>query len=512
MSQTETKQHHVGYSALIAQYDLQVLPHYRRSLVTAKGRGYSHTDFGEALHVYPKGYLPNDLKNPMQQLEFALKYDGLNLEIIHALFQKLDTTLIVEHIKKHPYGNYSRKIWFLYEWLMNEELPISNTKKGNYIEILDGDTYYTTTGIRSPRHRVIDNLLGNPRFCPIVRKTEKLIALEQEQIEKQANNLIKNYEQHIISRAINYLYIKETMSSFAIEREQPDKKRETRFVELLSNADKLEEMNKDILLELQSNTVDWRFRNFDYRFDQNYVGEQLNPYVTKIHYISPKPEDVPNLMTGLLEALQRMQASEVHPVIIATTIAFGFVFIHPFDDGNGRIHRFLIHHVLAKAGFTPNGFIFPVSAVMLKNMREYDKILESYSKPLLNTIPDYFLSNEGELSVSSETKQHYQYIDFTFLTEYLFNCIKTTIFTDFQTELEFIKNYDITKAEIQATVDMPDKLIDFMIKFICQNNGKLSKAKNEKYFQQLTDDEVQAMERIVNKHMSACIARSQKHL
>ncbi|HIP51694.1 MAG TPA: hypothetical protein EYG94_06355 [Campylobacterales bacterium] len=31
-------------------------------------------------------------------------------------------------------------------------------------------------------------------------------------------------------------------------------------------------------------------------------------------------------------------------------IAFSFVYIHPLEDGNGRIHRYLIHHVLAERG------------------------------------------------------------------------------------------------------------------------------------------------------------------
>ena len=38
-------------------------------------------------------------------------------------------------------------------------------------------------------------------------------------------------------------------------------------------------------------------------------------------------------------------------MVAAAAVAFGFVYIHPFEDGNGRLHRWRIHHVLARAGF-----------------------------------------------------------------------------------------------------------------------------------------------------------------
>ena len=78
-----------------------------------------------------------------------------------------------------------------------------------------------------------------------------------------------------------------------------------------------------------------------------------------------------------------MMSSEVHPVVIAAAISFGFVFMHPFDDGNGRIHRFLIHNILAKSRFTPRGLIFPISTTMLRKIKEYDETLELFSGPLL---------------------------------------------------------------------------------------------------------------------------------
>ena len=45
-----------------------------------------------------------------------------------------------------------------------------------------------------------------------------------------------------------------------------------------------------------------------------------------------------------------------------------FLFIH-FRDGNGRLHRFLIHYALSQCGFTLKEVVFPVSVVILREPR-----------------------------------------------------------------------------------------------------------------------------------------------
>ncbi len=42
---------------------------------------------------------------------------------------------------------------------------------------------------------------------------------------------------------------------------------------------------------------------------------------------------------------------------------------------------------------------------------------------------------------------------------------------------------------------MPDKLVDLLIRILNQNNGKLSKRARDKEFSQLTEAEVQTIER-----------------
>src|SRR3546814_16024644 len=113
-------------------------------------------------------------------------------------------------------------------------------------------------------------------------------------------------------------------------------------------------------------------------------------------------------------AFDRNAAQALDPVIAAAILAFGFVYIHPFEDGNGRLHRYLIHHVLAERGFNPPGVIFPVSAAILEQIDEYRRILESYSARLSPLVQweatDHFnvwgLNDTGDFYRSFDATQH----------------------------------------------------------------------------------------------------------
>jgi len=167
--------------------------------------------------------------------------------------------------------------------------------------------------------------------------------------------------------------------------------------------------------------------------------------------------------------------------------------MHPFDDGNGRVHRFLIHNILAKRQFTPKGFIFPISATMLRKIKEYDETLEFFSGPLLPLV-DYELDSDGGMAVKNETAIHYKYIDMTVIAERLFGFIHDTIENELVSELDFILDYDRAKLAIRDIVDMPDRLIDLFIRVCIENNGRLPRNKRKARFEQLTDKEVAKME------------------
>jgi hypothetical protein len=261
-------------------------------------------------------------------------------------------------------------------------------------------------------------------------------------------------------------------------------------------AEKDDFVGKEALIELQRRIVEPRYVNEDYRSDQNYVGETMARGQENIHFVAPRPEDLDSLMSGLVLSHRRMEQSAIHPVIHAAAIAFGFVFIHPFDDGNGRIHRFLIHNILARRKFTPSGFIFPVSAAMLNDMAAYDAALESFSKPLLPLV-DYTLDENGKMQVRNRTGTHYRYPDMTRTAEALFSFVRTTIEKDMVEELDFLKNYEKARRGIRQVVDMPDRRIDLFIRLCLQNSGVLSQKKRTAHFAELSDDEIDKMQRAV---------------
>lgn len=491
----------IGYKAIIDKLELRTLPHYRESYIARQGRGKTIIENHHEIHIYPKTYALENENDLLEHLEFAIKYDGIHLEIIKALFDKIEKNDIVKHIQKQPTGIYSRKIWYLYEFLTKDQLPLKDSKRLKYVDLLDPKIYFTCPAIKSSRHAINDNLLGNYQFCPFIRRTETLEKYINLHLDNKVKALLEKYDPHLIARACNYLYSKETMSSYQIEKEQPDKSRIARFINLLQQASTIESLTKEKLIELQNVIVDPRFKNIDYRHNQNYVGENINPYFQKIHFISPKPEDIADLMKGLLKSLDRMLSAEINPVIIAAAISFGFVFLHPFEDGNGRIHRFLIHYILSKKDFTPKNIIFPISSIMLQNMHDYDSTLEEFSKPLLSILTEYNLTEDGIMTVQQASKSFYQYIDFTIMTKYLFSCIEEAIYTHIEREILFLANYDKAKKALQEIVDMPDNQIDLLIKFVAQNNGNLSLSKRNRYFSLLTDGEIEQLIHIINTIM-----------
>ncbi|MSR83412.1 MAG: Fic family protein [Candidatus Latescibacteria bacterium] len=274
-----------------------------------------------------------------------------------------------------------------------------------------------------------------------------------------------------------------------------DQRRTARFVALLQQAGRQDCFTAQALMQLQRVIVDERYAASGFRDFQNYVGQSLGPARELIHYVPPKPEDLPALMEGWMTTCRALQAGGVHPVVTAAVAGFGLVFLHPFEDGNGRLHRFLLHHALAAGQFSPAGVIFPVSATMLRQRPRYDAALEVCSREV-SLLVEYELDDQGVMRVRGETARFYRYPDLTAQAEALFGFIQDTLRTEMVAELEYLEVFDTARQGLRAVVDMPDRRLELLLRLCMQGKGRLSKAKREQ-FPELTDAECRQMETIV---------------
>lgn len=477
-----------GYAALIKTYDLQVPLPANLSAISKKHTKYEK----DGWMMFTPRHAPQDTL--FGHLTFALKYEGIDLTVLKALFDCIAGHEIETIVRQEPTGSYSRRIWFLYEWLLDSKLNLNDASKGNWVDVLDTSLQYAGQSRQSKRHRVRNNLPGVSAFCPTIRRTERLDNFINLKLAEKAQKIIGSIHSDILMRAASFLLLKDSKASFAIEKESPTQTRAERWGQAIGQAG-IHPLSHDEFLRLQHIIItDFRFTHFGYRIEGGFIGEHERSTGMPIpDHISARYQDLDVLMDGLITTDKLLQESSMDPVLVAAIIAFGFVFIHPFEDGNGRLHRYLIHHVLAEKKFSLKNIIFPVSSVILEEMNDYRKTLESYSRPRLDFI-QWKPTERGNVEVLNETIDLYRYFDATNQAEFLYHCIQQTVEKTLPDEIKYLNRHDKMKNYVKHNFEMPDRLVDLLIRFLNQENGKLSKRAKRNEFNSLTSDEVNKIE------------------
>lgn len=477
-----------GYSALIEAYSFKVpVPGYLCAIGT-KHKKYDYAGW----HIFTPRHTP---KNTLYgHLIFALKYEGIDLAIFNALFQKIEAKEIEQIIRSEPTGSYSRRLWFLWEWLRDEQLDIEDATKGNFVPLINNKIQYEGMSFLSRRHRVRNNLPGTRNFCPMIRKTEKLEKYIGKKLSETAEKHIGLTHSDLLGRAAAFLLLKDSKASYTIEGETAPHSRIERWGRIIGEAGQRKLSIKELEYLQRSVIEDSRFIKPGLRTEGGFVGQHdRTTGMPMPDHISARAEDLNTLLPSLIETYELLCKGDFDAVLLATILAFGFVFIHPFEDGNGRIHRYLFHHVLAEKGFVPKGLIFPVSAVILERIDDYRKILEQFSKPRLDYIK-WRPTEKNNIEVLNDTIDLYRYFDATVQAEFFFECVEETVNKTLPDEVEYLRKYDLLNEFIKNYIDMPDNLVDLLIRFLVQNNGKLSKRAQEREFERLTARELLAIE------------------
>ena len=477
----------VGYAALIEAFGLSVPVPIKLAAIGSRHKVYHAKNW--------QLYTPRHQPDPSLSghLTFALRYEGLDLALLKALFRAVGPCPIADIIRRAPTGAYARRIWFLYEWLLDSRLDIPDAARGTYALVVDPDLQWAWEGVTSTRHRVRNNLPGTREWCPLIFRTPALDAFVARNLGEGARRLIAQVPADLLARTAAFLLLKDSRFSFQIEGEDPPQDRIQRWGQVIGEAGR-RSLTLAELERLQRIVIgDARFVQLGLRRKDGFVGEHDRLTGTPLpDHISARPQDLASLVGGMT-SFQEGPGRHLDPVLAAAMLAFGFVYVHPFEDGNGRLHRYLVHHTLAEGGFNPAGLVFPVSAVILDRIDDYRRVLESYSRRLLPHI-HWRATGQGNVEVINDTADFYRYFDATPHAEFLFQCVARTIEMDLPAETAFLRNYDAFRAEIALIVDMPDRLCDLLFRFLRQNDGILPKRARECEFSALTEYEVARVE------------------
>lgn len=479
-----------GYAALIGGLELP-LPLPRR-LAAVSTKNLRRQENGWT--IYPTPMFPGH--DAVDHCVFALRYEGVDLLVLKATFKKVGPAPFTAALRSKPTSAYLRRLGFLYEWLCGETLAVERTPSAAYANVVDTELQFATREYENDtRFRVRNNLPGTPAFCPLVFRTKALDLFVAGTFDAKARDIIERTPRDVVACAAAFLQLSDSKASFAIEGENPPADRIARWGAVIAAAGQ-SPLSAERLEGLQRRLIgSTRFIVLGFRSLGGFIGRHDDVGQPQPDHISAKPEDLPSLIDGLVHFDQRSSRLGLHPVLAAACLAFGFVYIHPFEDGNGRLHRFLIHHVLATRGYTPDGVTVPISNAILHDIARYKGVLEDVSRPLLDWI-EWTPTSCGNIAVHNETADLYRYFDATSLCEFLFGCVQRAIEHDLPTELAFLAARDGFHREVTQVVDMSERQLDLLLKFLHQNHGRLSKRARTGEFEALRDDEAAAIEEI----------------
>ena len=484
----------VGYAALVHAYQVDA-PIRRASCIVAMSVKAGREDIQDWT-AFDRRMRPD--QTLAGHLTFALRHEPIDLLLLKRLFDRLAPHDLEQMVAASPTGAWARRAWFLFEWLTGKRLDRPDASAGNYVNALDPAVYVTSIPRNSPRHRIRDNLLGTPDFCPIVCRTPWLEGFASRDFAAKAKDVTGRVDRRVLSRAASFLLLADSQASFQIEGERPPRNRIERWGRAVMQAGQ-RPLSVAELERLQSVLIeDGRHVTPGVRTEGVFLGDRLSDGTPLPEFIGARAADLARLMDGMIAANARMSESGVDPAIQAAVIAFGFVMAHPFEDGNGRLHRFLVHHVLAERGFSPPGLLFPVSAAILDGIDNYVRMLHAHSGPLMDHIA-WRPTPRGNVDITNDTRDLYALFDATEFTEFLCACIARTVEEDLPREVAHLSAYDRAKTRILARLDMPDAKLSLLILFVQQNGGTLPKGRRTKEFSQLTDSEVTEIEAIVQE-------------
>lgn len=481
----------IGYAWLEEHFNLPVT---QRLSIRSKVGGDRKTQLldGIRYETYRAASKPDD--DPLSHLAFALKHEGIHLELLSRVFTRIDKKALTEWIASEPTGQYTRKAGFLYEWLTNDMLQ-APAVSGSYRDLLDPEQVITASSPeKNARWRINNNLPGTRHFCPTIRRTELLDLIDNYDCAERLQGMEQDYGSELMTRSAVWLTIRESRASFAIEHEGDQKSKIHRFALAMGQyCGRLEApLTPKSLTEIQGNILGASTIRHGLRQSPVFVGSGTQEMGSYVHYVAPAADDVESMLKGLQTFLEKTHHES--PIIRAAVASFGFVFIHPMADGNGRISRFLINDTLRRDTAVPAPLLLPISSTITRSTASrarYDAILEAYSRPMIaktandirfgdrTTYPDGVVS-DFEFTGNETLRPAWRYPDLTEQSEYLFHVIHETIEYEMRFQIQSRQAYIEAREQIKDILDGPNEHVDRILRSVEQNDCQIgNKLKNE---------------------------------
>lgn len=464
----------VGYAYLIATLQLEVVPLAKPAYTNSSVNRRVDSD---TRILFPTGVaVENTL---VGHLEFALRHEGVNLEVIDAVFDHLPQADLIASLRETPTGEHIRRACFLWEWLTGQELNAGVVVKGGYVDLFPQDVYYTAEHpTRAPNFRVRNNALGTPDFCPIVRRASVPQSPSLPELMRLAQDTLDAVEDpELYRRALAHLYLSETRGSYAIESETPSSNKQERFVQLLKSAGETVKVAEEWLVSLQNLIVrDAYSQEASYRTKQNWLEDSSG----RLSFIPAPIGDLSRVMKGWEEFINdEKRCTDI--LVKAACAAFGFVYLHPFMDGNGRLHRFLIQHVLARSALMGPATVIPVSAVIERNIPSYVAVLSAFSRPV-TALWDYRRGDPEPTFLRQPGSRAYRFFEAEREVVFLYDMIKQAVQEEIPRELAWLQGYDLAFSTLNNELDLPQKDLSALIRMIQSNKGHLSLKRRKQYY------------------------------
>lgn len=494
----------IGAVWLIRKLDLSVYsPLYTVSEIGKSRMMVKDGDFTK--HTYQARVRPSD--DVMAHLVFHLKHEIVSFELLVRAFEKIDHKLIENYINSEPTGQYARRLGFLYEWLMDKQLSITAIIGGNYVDVLDGEQFVVaSSSTKDTRWRVNNNIAGTPSFAPVVIKTDAVKAAIEFDIKDKLDKISEEFGEDLILRSSVWITLRESRSSFIIEGEGKKENRIERFAAVMAEQVGKGEMplNPKALARLQQEIIgrSLSIETFGVRQSPVFVGESnFREKKEIVRYIAPPQQMVDEQLQGLSEFMDKTQGQS--SIMRGAVAAFGFVYIHPLADGNGRVHRLLINDILRRDRQTRDPIILPISKAIIEDgssRKAYNQVLDTISKAVMKSLDGQYQFKEHiryadgirsnlVLNDTSQALPLWRYMDLTPHVVYLANLLQKVITEDMPEESRYLRHYDSIRENLKNIIDMSNHDADRIIRSIIDNQGVRSN-KLVKEYPMLADDEL----------------------